>query len=682
MKSFLIRFFCIALGLVCALPMRGASVKAELSGSDSPGGEATVTVSLNSLEGLSALQIVIPGLGEVAEVVDGSASGAGRASDFGATAGLRADGSATLMLYSTVMAEIPAGDGPVGSFRIRLGENPAHVSLPLTVIATDASGSAVSGFTSSPLELLIAAPRAEYPAGKAYDFGRVAIRDTYALRIPVRNTGTSPLTIDAVRFSHSALSVQSDALPITIQAGAEADLTVNFSPSERGVLNATATISGNSSSPDNVLRILGAPYAVNEIHVGNAEGISDSTVEIPILMNNMDPVSGFTLEFELPSHLEYEEGSFELSGRKADHTLVATSDGHRLHATAYSLSDTPFAGNDGAIASFRVKLAGSASAYVGPAKAVLPAVIDGEIANVLSDSYPGLVTISYPQIYTPGDIALGRTPITEAIEATLEINNWSNVPLTVEKITLDGLALDIDAALPLTVEPWATCPVALHSTSLTEGRIEGLLRIYSNDPDRRMVEVSLMGERYAPNELSLFATQPERSEGECTVTVELNNYDALSALQFDLTVPEGFTAGEIALCRRTEGFSVEARPLDARTLRVFCFSLSGGEIAPGTGAVLEIPFTFPETTPVGTYIFKADNFKLSDASMNDRNSALSPYSHEFYYSITTGVSAPTVLPEAASEEYFDLNGRRVNSPRKGTIILRRAAGGGYKVIRL
>lgn len=58
---------------------------------------------------------------------------------------------------------------------------------------------------------------------------------------------------------------------------------------------------------------------MNELHVQDAAGIADSIVTIGLRMNNMDAISGFSMEFVLPQQLKYVDGSFALTDRKADH---------------------------------------------------------------------------------------------------------------------------------------------------------------------------------------------------------------------------------------------------------------------------------------------------------------------------------------------------------------------------
>ena len=151
-----------------------------------------------------------------------------------------------------------------------------------------------------------------------------------------------------MQFSSSDYESES-ALPFVLAPGATGALKVAYFPMRRGATSNKVKIYSNSISGGSAtLRLLAEPSAVNELHVGSASGVCDSEVTVPLTVKNMDPVSGFTIEFDLPEQLEYVDGSFALDdSRVADHALSISASGRRLQATAYSLSDSPFAGNDG-----------------------------------------------------------------------------------------------------------------------------------------------------------------------------------------------------------------------------------------------------------------------------------------------------------------------------------------------
>ena len=581
-----------------------------------PGAEVRVTVSLASDVPIAALQ-VSAALGDAAVAVNGSAQTTGRATSHEASCGTK-DGITTLMLYSTTMATIEAGDGTVAEFTLRMGAHPMNFNPDISVKATDVSGNEIA-CSGNGLAIAVLGATATYPSGPAYDYGRVPIRSTHALSIPVTNTGVSPLVIDNVRFSSTDFSCQT-SLPMTIVAGSTETLNIAYTPMERGDISATATIVSNSSMPDNTLRLLAQAFAVNEVHVGNASGVSDTEVTVPITVNNMDAVTGFTLEFELPSHLQYVNGSFTLSQRAVDHSLSASMSNGRLRATAYSLTDTPFDGEDGEIASFKVRLLGRNSISLNASKAVLSAVVNRKVTDVTSATYPGSISILYPQISAANSISLGRTPITEDATATLQIRNYGNAPLTIERIVSDGMEMTLNQETPFEIGAYSSENIIVTYSGKTEGDISGTLQIYSNDPEQRLFNVAVSGERYAPNSICFTAGPVETSTQKCALDLVLENYDAISGIQFDITMPTGFEPDQVLTIDRARNFTVTYNKINATTVRYFAYSLNGSNIEPGHGEIMQLPFNYPANTSDGYYTFTISEVKLSSPQMTDRSS--------------------------------------------------------------
>lgn len=620
-----------ALWLAGALiaPRAAAAVELTLTEvSGAPSTEATVTVSLKSDVPVAALQLSAS-LGDAATAVPGSAAASGRAQGHSAQCGTR-EGVTTLMLYSTGMAEIAPGNGEVAQFDVRLGTSPMAVSPVVTVKATDASGNEIA-CTAATMTVKVEGATAAYPGGPAFSYGRVPIRGTYTLSVPVQNTGSTPLIISNVGFSSADFACAS-RMPLTVGAGAQASIDVCYSPAERGEVSATMTVECNSSRPDNTLRLLAQPFAVNEVHVGNAQGVTDTEVTVPVSMNNMDDITGFTLEFDLPPHLEYVEGSFRLSERSADHFAVATCVGGKLRATVYSNTDTPFRGNEGVIASFGVTPSGYNSVDLAPSKAVLAAVIGGNVTDVTSAVYPGRVSVLYPQIDMSSSLDMGRTAVTSDVTRTITVRNRGTSTLTVDRIMADGIDVACDCVLPLVIEAGKSTNIGVTLSGTAEGKIGGTLQFYSDDPAQRLVNMAVSAERYAPNSFRFDGGEGEISTQSCMLELALDNYNGISGIQFDLAVPAGFEPQQIESTGRASGFSATFNRINASTVRYFIYSLNGGEIAPGNDVVVRLPFSYPAGTRAGIYAFTASAVTLGDANLANRSSVteLIPGAIELY----------------------------------------------------
>lgn len=646
MKRTLLLFVAGVLGTLAALA--GATVTTSpLEGP--PGEEVILSVSVTNDMPLSAMQLTAK-LGNAVTAVEGGAEVCGRAESHGIVAASDADGCLQILVFSTDMAPIAAGSGEIARIRLRLGSEPTSLSVIPTVKVTGTDGNILPA-SAAGLNLCIEAARAEFPSGLVYDFGSVPIRNRYTLDIPVCNTGTSPLVIDAMAFSAAEYEAESE-LPVTLVPGETKTLAIAYSPLRRGATSNTVAIQSNSASDggSTILRLLAEPFAVNELHVGSADGVCDSEVRIPLTINNMDPVSGFTIEFDLPGQLEYVDGSFALAdNRNADHVLSVNASGHRLTATAYSLTDTPFAGNDGEIASFAVRLNGRDNVYLRPSKVVLAATVDGgDVENVLSACHGANINISYPYIWVNNRLSMGRTPVTTTASQTLDVYNYGNAPLTIDRISTDG---DIDVAVapefPLTIDNGSHNSIEISHDAINPGTFNGRLLLYCNDPDNRLKPVDVDYERYEPNQ---FAYSCEAAKGGGVLNIELDNYTAIYGIQFDIRPADGFSLGVPQTEGRASEWSAEVRPLGGRSggdVRIFCFPLGGGSIAPGTGTVLSIPYTYDNGTPDGEYTFRVSDVKMSNCDMNDCCSILdADYPMVTVTHTTTGLEPPAIASKA------------------------------------
>lgn len=646
MKHFI---FTIAFTILAAMTAAAGVNVAVTPATGAPGERVTVEISMTNTDPVYALQLHIPADGLTS--VEGAVA-EGRAAEMTAQAGIK-DGVLNVMLFSTAMKPIEAGEGTIARMTLQLGPTPYSKTQTVSVKATDAAGNIIAS-TAAGMLTEIVAPMAAYPGGKAYDFGRVPIRSVYTKDIPVSNSGTAPLVITGLSFSDATFASATE-MPVTVAPGATGSVRVVYSPVNRGAASATVTMESNNATADNTLRLLASPYAVNEVYLEAASGRSDSEVTIPVRISNMDDITGFTLEIELPDHFVYTEGSFALSDRAADHGLSVALKGNRLHATAYSITDTPFKGHDGKIAEFRVTLNGRASKKLTPAKAVLSAMIDGKVENVTSDIYGAMVSVTYPSINVASTLSLGRTPITESATRTLTVRNNGSEPLTIQRAETDGLELTT-GELPVTIAAGKSTALTVSHSAKAEGKLSGRLTLYSDDPDHRVTHIAVSAERYAPNELSF--TEREHTEpGAGSIVASLSNYDAISGIQFDIQAPEGFEVGTVTPTGRAASYSIQQLKVDGG-VRIFAYSLTDTEIAPGEGEVLEIPFTFDaETTATGTYTFQITGVKLSNSDMANRHSTLTDIRPTF-----TVLDVPALV-------HGDLNSDRIVDVKDAKLII-------------
>ena len=308
------------------------------SAQGAPDEEVNVSIALTNTDDIAALQILIP-MDEELIYVDGSAVLTDRCPNQSITAGVK-DGELSLMIYSMDMTAFTGMEGDVAMFRLKLGNQPKDIALSASkLILTDPDGNSVTGSVQNGM-VSIRCAKAQY-SSMTIDFGRVPIRSTYQRSLTVTNVGNEPLEVTGLQFSNYVTKFSSTTqFPFTVAAGGSSTINITYAPEERGTVNETVKVLCNSISKLNTISLKSEPFAVNELHVQPASGIADETVTVSLTMNNMDAISGFQFEFNLPNALEYVPNSFVLSDRKQDHAIVATVNNGLLRIICYSNNDS------------------------------------------------------------------------------------------------------------------------------------------------------------------------------------------------------------------------------------------------------------------------------------------------------------------------------------------------------
>lgn len=577
----------LLLGLTMA--SRGANSVVLGSAEGAPGDTVTIGVTLDNTDAISSLQLAVP-LGTSIHYVEGSAVLTGRKADHAVSA-RETDGQLNLIVFSPSMAALGSNGGTLLTLRLLLGRTPETVALtPSKAIAIGTDGKAVDCEGAAGGSVTTRCAVATY-GGKTIDFGRVPLGRQYAQYLAVTNTGNAPLTITGCSATDGTFSVAT-AMPLTIEAGASRSLQVSYTPTERGTVSAELYVACNSVSRLNTIALKARPYAVNELHLQPAEGISDSVVTMHVTMNNMDAITGLQMQLRLPAAVRYVDGSLKLSGRKTDQMASAAVRGDTLTAVAVSLAGNAFTGSDGEILSFQLRLVGPSSATVSFIKAILTATWKGQTMDVLSASYGAQVTIHSPQLYLDSrTVDLGRTSVRQAATEAVTLYNAGSAPLTIDRVAFSQEGLAVRETLPLTIAAgWQSATLTVATTDSVAKDVAATMRLYCNDPSQRMAEVAVQGSRYVTNAVTIAASDAflgRRAE----LRVALDNTDAVKAVQMDIVCPHGIFAlaatRPSATTARMGDMTVTTRAV-GDTVKVRAFSLTGAAIAQGSGDIFSV----------------------------------------------------------------------------------------------
>lgn len=584
------------------------------------GGEVTVSVSMKNTDVVSSLQLSIPIDNTILSVVEGSGTAGSRCSDHQVTVGYK-DGVLNLFVYSLTMAAISGNSGEVASFKVKLGSQPGIYDLEqVKVTLTSPTGSELSGGTA--YESIDIRGAYAYFYQDEMDFGKVSIGEEYIYGLGLENRGNENLIITGIQFSDVTAFSSPTSYPLVVEPGCYGVFDVKCTPKKRGEFNQTMTILCNSPATMNTIRLKGDAFVANVLTVEPASGASDENVTINLTMKNDDAVSGYQVEFDMPSSLQYVDGSFALSNRKEDHQAAVSLDGNHLRILVYSPQDKPFKGNAGVIGTFKVKLIGREGTVLEPSKAILSATINNVVENVLSNAVGGYVNIVCPYIQGDEELWFGDVPVTQDCISTYYYSNQGQAPLTISRVTFTNENFSVDENLPIVLQPGSSQYITVRYNSIEEKSFDGaVMQIHSNDPGMRMKEVKVHGSRFAPNYLKA-EVQAVGPSDNLSIDVSLDTYDAVKGVQFDMVYPndlyktfEGFCTPEVM----AKGMTVSTEQIDASTIRVLAYFLTDGSIAPGTGKFMTLQLMpVKGEVPKGAYEITIKNIILGTEKMANK----------------------------------------------------------------
>lgn len=594
--------------LLGVLAMRAENIVSVSSVSGHPQDEVTLSVSLANTDAAVAFQTEIPLGSQLTYVANSVALNPDRITDHQVTAAV-VNGNLRIYAYSLSLTPFIGNDGALVSFTLKLKNEPGDYLLDISQTKlSNASGNALP-LTTSNGTVTILSPKLQINT-TVMDFGHVPIRSEYIQNASVTNVGNEPLTITSIAFSNTVFSCSSFT-GTTLQPGNSANFTFNFAPMVKGAINANATIISNSIAGNGVINLVADPFAVNEIHVGNVTGYCDSVVALPISMNNMEEIIGFQIEMNLDEALEFID--FTLSDRKTDHVSTGIVSGTTLRLMAYSTSGSAFTGDDGVIGTVRFRLKGQyGDYYLNPSKAVL-ANANGE--DALSGKYQGYITVRSPRIDGNNSLDFGSSSVIETVTREYVVNNYGNAPMRIDQVVFDQSDFSVTETLPVVVGEWSSTTLHVSYNREQKGNFNALMKIYSNDPQNGLKNVTLSGHRYEPNSLALTADPFSLSGGDVAVSLFMDNYSSIVAMQANFNYPYhdyAVAASDFQLTDRFGSHSLYSLPINDSTFRILILSMQNGTVDGHDGAVLNITLH-----PIGTPSEEEYTVSVTDVVLSD-----------------------------------------------------------------
>lgn len=566
------------------------------------GDTVTLTLSLSNSSAVTAMQAFVP-MNEQLTYVSGSATLSNRGNGHSISATVL-DDTLRIYVYSLSLASVNGNSGALLTFRLVLGNEPATYNMPLCLaLLSSSEGSSLSVQTTAG-SITILAPKISL-SPNSIDYGHCPIRSSYTRYVTVLNLGNEPLSLSNISFDETTLNCNSGN--ISISAGGQQTVTVNYLPVTAGAVARHAVFHNNARVGDSILTIFADPFSVNELRPLAVSGYTDSIVTVQLRMNNMDSIVALQTSIKLPEALTYINGSFVVDSiRSQGHIASAGLLGDTLTMLITSMQNRPLKGGDGVVASFKLRLHGYGSYTL---RLLQTALSDTLSHNVMSAVYTGSVSIYSPDLSSNNSLDMGSSPVTDTVEAIYTVGNYGNAPLVINQILFTADYFSVAESLPIAIGVYNSATLHVRYCGSQEGNYNALMQIYNNDPRSTLKQVPVTCHRYEPNSLYM-SSDAGNSMDDATVSVMLDNYSAITALQMDVEYPHHYASVEnndLQTTSRGSGHIVSAARQNDSTWRVLLLSMQNQPLSGNNGSVLDIRMHILDTNNTNQYPMRLHN---------------------------------------------------------------------------
>ena len=362
-------------------------------------------------------------------------------------------------------------------------------------------------------------------------------------------------------------------------------------------------------------------FKPNFFSLDDVSTMHGDTIVIPVKMENENEITAFQTDICLVDGFELlkdgDEYLVELSDRKGrDHVIMAneTPDGN-IRVASYSSSLKTFKNNEGELFYVTIKVPENGNGvYPIVLKNTRMTTIDED--EVLSPDVFCNVTV-FPFIKGDADKS-GDVTVTDVVVTAKYILFQNPDPFDLE-------AADMNSDGKITI----TDAVKIAHLVLDQD--------YDEPTDMNLRASGMAGDRMSGD-----------MANNGTVSINLDNAQEYTALQMDLTLPEGMTASDFALTNRASGLNLSVKDKGNGKIRVLGYALDLKTIKDHDGAVL----TFKVDGTMGEII--VDRIELVNTS--GESYRLNGFS--IMANNPTAIDEMTAGKTVASVDYFNLAGHK------------------------
>lgn len=562
-------------------------------GSVNAGGILTVEVVIDNANPFVAFQLDIEMPAALSYVASSAQLNAARKTDHVVSAEVVNGNILRIISYSMSFSSYLGNSGKVVEFQLQAGAQPGSYSLqPVNAIIAGIDGSNILTAAIAGTQTILA-PKIS-PLASTLNFEEVALTTYHELAIQIQNTGNQNLSVSSIQFDSPYFSLQGGS-SFVLSPGQTSLLTVRFNAHLKGNYQHTMTINSNDPAmPALAIQLMAVAFAVNELHCGNLLAHSGSFAELALSVNNMEAFTAIQFDLQLPAPLTYVAGSASLSARKTDHIIDASMiNQNTLRVIAFSASNEPFTGDDGQLINLEFEIFGVGGWY--PLQLSNVFITAPEEDNMVSAFYNGGLEVAAPDIHASSTVAFGDVSVLETATQILRINNYGSDVLAIHQLQTSNNAFWTSQALPLQIQTGAYHDLEVSFQKGQKGSQQGILQIFSNDPDENPFNVELHANAFAPNYIRL----PDVTKGQTsTLLMDLlvDNHEPFVAFECKMHFPSDIMtflpdASFTHLSSRAQGHIMNTNLEDDGVLRVFAYSLSQEQFTGQTGAVAHLGFS-------------------------------------------------------------------------------------------
>ena len=583
--------------------------------SGEPFDTVTVNIEIINDDPFVAFQLDVPLFDQIVYVSNSTSLVLDRSVDHTINATIINDDTLRIFAYSPSNTAFTGNSGNVATFEIILGPIPGNYSLELEspIIGNSSSLNILTGAIDGVLS--INAPDIHLNTDSLY-YDRTPLGGQTDRSFTIYNNGTTELSILDLNPDNEYFSIIGDTAFI-IQASGQHAVTVRFHSIVKGTYNNTVTILSDDPDEQSVeVKLTAIAFAVNELHVGNMFSFSGDTTKLYCSINNMESFVGFQFDLILPSPMEYITGTVQLSDRADDHIVSANQMNDTLRVVAYSPTNTAFSDTSGNIVSMDFYVEGTGGYY----SLNLHDPIIGDVLgdNVISDHYNGQLEIAAADISGPCSLNFNEISLLNTTQSSVTLYNYGSDTLEINQISFTDTSFWTDISIPQNINISSQLSVPVYYHNSLEGSYNGVMKIYSNDPDESPFNITLSGSSFSPNYLIVRDTTACAGD-TITVAVDVENYDEFVAFQFDLNFSEQlqFVSNSAQLSTRAQDHLLIQSLLDSTNLRIISYSMNQNPFLGNDGTILTLEFVVDENCPNQDIPLTLSDAILGDGGSND-----------------------------------------------------------------